>query len=138
MGMHFTVHHRRSLAFWLAALMLLTQLVTAAYACPRAGIQTEPMTPASAVMPDCDGNMPSVMDPDQPQLCKAHCDQGAASVNPQASPDFQAALAALPVLLWVVAVLVVPPSVAARSRPPLGGPPRGSPPLYLSLLSLRN
>lgn len=136
--MFLTVRHRRSLASWLAAFVLLVQLVTAAYACPQAKAPTEPMPADAVLMHDCDGDMHATMDPDQPQLCKAHCEQGTASVTPQPSPEPGAALAALPVLLWVVPTLAVPPSVVARSRPPTDGAPRGSPPLYLSFLSLRN
>lgn len=136
--MRFTVRHRRNLASWLAALMLLVQLVTAAYACPRTGTQSEPMNADAMLMQDCDGNMHAAMDPDQPQLCRAHCEQATASVTPQASPEPGAVLAALPVLLWEVPLLPMPRSVAARAKPPTDGAPRGSPPLYLSLLSLRN
>lgn len=136
--MFLTVRHRRSLAAWLAAFVLLVQLVTAAYACPQVKALAEP-TPADAVlMHDCDGDMPAAMDPDQPQLCKAHCEKGTTSVTPQPAPEPGAALAALPVLLWVVPTPTVAPSVVARSRPPTDGAPRGSPPLYLSHLSLRN
>ncbi|MDZ5455713.1 MULTISPECIES: hypothetical protein [Azohydromonas] len=136
--MFLTVRHRRSLASWLAAFVLLVQLVTAAYACPQAKVPSAPMPADAVLMHDCDGDMHATMDPDQPQLCKAHCDQGTASVTPQPGTEPGAALAALPVLLWVVPVLAVSPSVAARSRPPTDGAPRGSPPIYLSHLSLRN
>lgn len=136
--MRFTVRHRRSLASWLAAFVLLVQLVTAAYACPRAGVQSEPMDADAMLMHDCDGDTHAAMDPDQPQLCRAHCEQGTDSVTPQASPEAAGALAALPVLLWVVPLLPMPRSMAARAKPPTDGAPRGSPPLYLSLLSLRN
>jgi hypothetical protein len=132
------VRHRRSLASWLAAFVLFVQLVTAAYACPQVKVQPEPMPGDVMLMHDCDGDMHATMDPDQPQLCKAHCEQGTAFVTPQPSPEPGAALAALPVLLWVVPALGIPPSVAARSRPPTDGAPRGSPPLYLSHLCLRN
>jgi hypothetical protein len=136
--MYLTVRHRRNLASWLAAFVLLVQLVTAAYACPQLKAQSEPMPADVMLMHDCDGDMHATMDPDQPQLCKAHCEQGTASVTPQASAEPLAALAALPVLLWVVPLLPMPRSVAALSRPPTDSAPRGSPPIYLSLLSLRN
>jgi hypothetical protein len=136
--MYLTVRHRRNLASWLAAFVLLVQMVTAAYACPQVQGPSEPVPADVMLMHDCDGDMHATMDPSQPQLCKVHCEQGTASVTPQASPEPLAALAALPVLLWVVPALAAPPSVVARSRPPTDGSPRGSPPLYLSLLSLRN
>lgn len=136
--MYLATRHRRYLASWLAALVLLVQLVTAAYACPQASVQSELVDSEAMLMHDCDGDMHAAMDPDQPQLCRAHCEQDTATVTPQASPELQASLAALPVLLWVFPGLVEPPSVVSRSRAPTQGPPRGSLPLYLSLLSLRN
>jgi hypothetical protein len=65
------VRHRRSLASWLAAFVLLVQLVTAAYACPQAKAPAEPMPDDVMLMHDCDGDMHATMDPDQPQLCPA-------------------------------------------------------------------
>ncbi len=126
------------MAAWLAGFMLLVQLVTAAYACPRSEDRSDTAALAAELMHECDGDMHGAMDPEQPQLCKAHCDQGTQSVNLQASPEFHASPAALPVLLWVLPLLAEPPSVMALSKAPTEGPPRGSPPLYLSLLSLRN
>ena len=136
--MHCAVRHRRILAVWLAALLLLAQLVTAAYACPRVDQPAVPAMPMSELMPDCSGDMPGAMDPDQPQLCKAHCSPAVQSPNPWAGLDYQGVAAALPVLLWVVAGPAVPASVAARAASPVDGPPRGTPPLYIALLSLRN
>lgn len=136
--MHCAVRHRRALAAWLAAALLLVQLATAAYACPRLELPAAAAMPAMEVMPDCSGDMPGAMDPDQPHLCKLHCAPAGQSPSPWAGLDDQPAAAALPVLLWVIPALPVPSSVAARAASPVDGPPRGTPPLYLSLLSLRN
>lgn len=136
--MHCAVRHRRALATWLAAVVLLMQLMTATYACPRLEAPAGAAMPASDVMPDCSGDMPGAMDPDQPHLCKLHCSPSGQSPNAWSGLDDQPGAAALPVLLWVIPALPLPPSVAARAASPVDGPPRGAPPLYLSLLSLRN
>lgn len=143
--------HRGWLTGWLIAVLLLTQLATAAYACP----QLAP-APADAVadmadmadmvdmadmtaMPDCSGAMPARMDPDQPQLCKAHCESDQRSLNSQAAaPDAPPALAVGAV--WVGSVDVARQARRAASMPRsvADGPPTGAPPLYISLLVLRN
>jgi len=127
----------RWLSGWLIAVLLLTQLVTSAYACPAiVGAMSNAV--AMADMPGCDGNMPAAMDPDQPQLCQAHCQAGS-----QAAPQTQALDApSVPLLLavldWTHALILParPTARAAAVHP--GASPPGSPPLYLSLLVLRN
>ena len=146
--MVFDRRQRRWLSAWLFVVLLFTQIATAAYACPQvvAGVLTAtPAGPglaaAMADMPGCDGNMASTaMDPDQPQLCKAHCEQGTQTVNPAPSawPDDQPTPALLAVLDWrPAAVAPLSPSRRAGLTPPGASPP-GAPPLYLSLLVLRN
>jgi hypothetical protein len=68
---------------WLIAVLLFTQLATASYACPQ-------LAPAAGRCRHRDGGharlrrgMPASMDPEQPQLCKAHCESGKTSVNSQ-------------------------------------------------------
>jgi hypothetical protein len=130
---------RRMLCGWLGVVLLFAQLATAAYACPRSGAGA-PTTVAAAHMPGCDGQMPTSMDPVQPQLCKAHCEQGSQTVNAVSVVDLSSA----PLL---VAVLDWSPRSQARTLPAIGrrypaalagAPPPGSPPLYLALLVLRN
>jgi hypothetical protein len=78
------------------------------------------------------------MDPAQPQLCRAHCDQGNQTVNEVSAPDLALQPLLLAVLDWRLAIRA---PVQACTRPALassGAPPPGSPPLYLSLLVLRN
>ncbi len=79
------------------------------------------------------------MDPGQQQLCKAHCQAGQQSVNSQVG-----ALDAPPALLLGMALvgLVAPAEPmlmrCGRADARAAGLPRGAPPLYLSLLVLRN
>jgi hypothetical protein len=125
--------HRQLFATFVAALLLYAQLAVAAYACP--GVQ---VPPAAASMVDCDSHPHGGMDPDQPQLCQAHCDPGEQSPNSGAGGLLTAGAAALPVLLWVLPQADVPAGIEASAYAPANGPPRGGPPLYLSLLVLRN
>nr|WP_316643973.1 hypothetical protein [uncultured Roseateles sp.] len=117
--------------------MLFMQFATAAYACPQLekAMQRGEMM---ATMPGCDG-MPAQMDMEQPQLCKAHCDKDAQSTASVTSPDLQPNPAAPALLMGIVepaAPLLLPDNApghpAAQPRPP------GAPPLYLTLLILRN
>jgi hypothetical protein len=90
-------------------------------------------------MPDCAGKMATTMDPEQPQLCKAHCQAGASSVNSQpAVPDAPPAPALAAALVGVVDPVDVALRAASMPATLAAGPPAGAPPLYLSLLVLRN
>lgn len=145
----FDRRQRRWLSAWLFVVLLFTQIATAAYACPQivAGVPTA--SPAGAEfatpmadMPGCDGDMASAaMDPQQPQLCKAHCEPGWQTVNPasSASPSDLPTPALLAVLDWRPVTVAAPLSPNRRaSLTPPGASPPGAPPLYLSLLVLRN
>ncbi len=120
----------------MAALLLYAQLAVAAYACP--GVQVPPAAAVAESMVNCDSHPHGAMDPDQPQLCQAHCDPGEQSPNSAAGGLLAAGAAALPVLLWVLPQADVPAGIEAPAYAPVNGPPRGAPPLYLSLLVLRN
>lgn len=128
--------HRGRLSGWLIAVLLFAQLATAAYACPM--LTASGGTPM-ADMPGCTGHMPAQPDPDQPQLCKAHCDGGSPSFNSQpAAADLPP-----PALIdgaWVRVLDLAAFADRAAAMPPAQvlGPPAGSPPLYLALLVLRN
>ena len=132
--------HRSWLSGWLVALLLFAQWATAAYACPQlaGGAPQNNAAKAMAAMPDCAGGMPA-MDPEQPQLCKAHCDAGQQSVHSGSTAlDAPPAMAHGGALMRVLRLddaaeraAPLPPTRAAR-------PPAGTPPLYLSLLVLRN
>jgi hypothetical protein len=130
-------HQRGWLSRWLIAALLFTQLATASYACPMAQGNMAGVA-VMADMPGCDGNMPAAMDPAQPQLCQAHCQQGSQTVNQTLLPDMPAASLLLAVLDWACVNRVPtepagqPLGIAAGASPP------GAPPLYLTLLVLRN
>lgn len=131
--------HRRWLSGGFIALMLFTQLITAAYACPQLVPASDDAVAAMAAMPDCDGSMPTSMDPDQPQLCKAHCENGKTSVNSQAAaPEAPPALAAGMAVVGIVDVADAAQLAAVLPASVAHGPPRGAPPLFLSFLVLRN
>jgi hypothetical protein len=124
--------HRRWISGWLLVFLLFMQGATAAYACPQIA-----QALAMASMPDCDADM-AAMDPQLPQLCKAHCDADRQSVNSGAAlPDLPPAMAADGA---AVVGVVLPMEADASTSAPLQvtGPPDGSPPLYLVLLVLRN
>lgn len=130
--------HRAWLSGWLIAVLLFTQLVTAAYACPQFAPAPADVAATMAAMPDCDG-MPASMDPDQPQLCKAHCEAGKTSVNSQvAAPDAPPVMAVGAALVGIVDVADAEQLAASMPASVADGPPVGSPPLYLSFLVLRN
>lgn len=128
---------RRWIAGGLLVAMLFMQVATAAYACPQLqkALQDNEMM---ALMPGCEG-MAGTMDQDQPQLCKAHCDRDAQSSGSTVAPDLQPNPAATTLLLGIVEPsepnplpVHAPGHATALPRPP------GAPPLYLSLLVLRN
>lgn len=132
--------HRRSkrwLSGWLMVVLLFTQLLTSAYACPTIAAATS--APIEARMPGCDGNMPGTMDSDQQQLCQAHCSQGSQTVQSAPGVDAPAVPPLLLAILDWSQTALAPTRSAARMAPlATGAPPPGSPPLYLSLLVLRN
>ena len=121
----------------LVMLLLFTQLATAAYACP-AELRAPRAEVEMAAMPGCDGSMPRDMDSDQPQLCKAHCQQGEQVVGATPVGDWTAWPLLLAVIDWRQAARADLPPARPWSGPPPGAVPPGSPPLYLSLLVLRN
>lgn len=135
--MHLTRRPTRSLAHWLSLALLFMQIATAAYACPAWA--ADAAAPAvMAEMPGCDGNMAGAMDPDQPQMCKAHCQQGSQTVHPTPASDAPASPVLIAVLDWRHAALLTAQPAAWTAIASPGGSPPGSPPLYLRLLVLRN
>lgn len=138
--MYFKTRTRRWLASWLSVALLLMQFTVATYACPdKFGVLNAKdavnMT-AMKDMPDCEA-MGAQSDEARPLLCKAHCDQDKQSVNSTISPD-------LPSLHQVLSFVVahvdyrLPEPSAGRFLTDRTGPPRGTPPVYLSLQVLRN
>ncbi|MFO1217562.1 MAG: hypothetical protein U1E89_04160 [Burkholderiaceae bacterium] len=126
----------RRLAVVLAATLLLAQWATAAYVCPRGGAVD---TAAMAAMPDCPGRPAGAMDTEQPQLCKAHCEQGTQSVNATPQPEPATSFSVVAVLDWrTAAALPLPGWPAARAADASAQPPPGATPLYLTLRVLRD
>ena len=128
------LRRHRWVCVWLAALVFGGQVAAAAYACPTLGGD-----PETAQMPDCTGHAGGTKDPAQPLLCKAHCEAGQQSVNSSAgAPNVPAA--AMIATPWVRALDVAEAGQIALALPdPQSvGPPAGTPPLYLTLLVLRN
>lgn len=121
---------RRWIAAGLMLALLSMQLAVAAYVCPQQAM--------AVAMPGCD-SMPASMDEAQPQLCKAHCAKAAQGTGAAAVPDLQPNPTALTLLVGVVEPLrpALPAAFAAGQTGTLVRPP-GAPPLYLSLLVLRN
>jgi hypothetical protein len=117
--------------------LLFAQLATAAYACPRVASDAQAAL-AMAQMPGCDGHGPGAMDPDQPQLCRAHCEQGSQTVNPASAIDLPMSPVLLAVLDWSAPALMPAGCSRRFDQAPSGASPPGTPPLYLSLLVLRN
>jgi hypothetical protein len=128
--------HRRVLSGWLILALLFAQFAVAAYACPRATAEPANMA-AMDEMPGCDGSMAATIDPGQPQLCKAHCERGAQTVNPISAIDLPAATSMAAVLDGSPRLLLADAAAARHGPVPSGAPPPGSPPLYLTLLVLR-
>lgn len=135
--------HRGWLCGLLGAVLLFAQLASAAYACP----QWAPDRPASgaemaaAMAPDCSEHAAAGMDPDQPQLCKAHCESGQTSANSQSVvPDVQAPALGAALIRVVEPIDATVPAAArdALAPGPPNGPPIGWPPVYLSFLVLRD
>ena len=120
---------------WLAALLFAGQFAAAAYACPT--LNAEPTVSQAA---DCSTHGSGTTASSQPVRCKAHCGSERQSVN----STLGAASIAAPALtgaLWVRVLDVAGAEQIAAAMPgvqPVGPPPVGGQPLYLSLLVLRN
>jgi len=125
---------RRRLCGWMVALLLLTQWLTAAYACPAvaaAGV-------AQAVEPPCHEAGHRSADAGNAALCKAHCEAGV-----QVTPQPPAHDAGLPSAGWFIVHSVVQPLFDAGPAPlwratPQAAAPPGWPALHLTLQVLRN
>ncbi|MCM5680371.1 hypothetical protein M8A51_12605 [Schlegelella sp. S2-27] len=131
--MRLSASTRCRLAGWLIATLLFMQFATLAYACP--GSAVVPGMPAAMTMPDCAGM--TAPDPEQPQLCKAHCEAGTQTVNTAPGVD----ILSLAVLPWVLdrgGLCELPCALSVRAASAPTGPPLGTPPVYLSFLVLRN
>jgi hypothetical protein len=126
----------RWLCSWLLMPFLFMQLAAAAHAC-ASGVA--PAGQAVAALPDCHGEPSRAVDADPAQLCKAHCTQGHQAVDGAHAGDWTPWPLLVSVIDWQHAAQLGQPALRWLAGPPLGGaPPPGSPPIYLSLLVLRN
>jgi hypothetical protein len=149
---------RRPVAGWLGLLMALVlvlgQQAALAHSCARGLPVSAPAAPADGsaagsvdmraaapvVMPmPCEGHGADGAAPEDRLLCKAHCQADEQSVNSAAAaPDLPAAVL-LGLVPWHQPRLGdAAPGGRAVPRATPTGPPAGAPPLYLSLLVLRN
>ncbi|WP_088279144.1 hypothetical protein [Ideonella sp. A 288] len=134
--------HRRParwLSGWLIAALLLMQLLASAHACTVVGA----VAPAKAMapmadMPGCTEAVDEAPVADSTLLCQVHCQQGSQTVHPTPAVDAPATPVLMAVLDWAPAALASTGTLHASPDVRSGAPPPGSPPLYLSLLVLRN
>lgn len=123
-------HLARKMSFPLIALLLFSQLATAAYACPTLDLDTAPATQHVVSMGDCHGTM----DVERPNLCKSHHDAYAQASSKSVSLD-------VPALVAVVLAVALAPEVSPRTVAPVALEvvrPPGGPPLYLLHSNFRN
>ncbi len=134
--MRASLRHRGSICGWLAAVLVAQLLSSAAHAC----VPTVAPAPQAALhMPGCHEHAAAPQDGTATLLCKAHCAAPQQSVNsslpaadvPQAPFLSASLLRVLDTATAEALAAEIPVAVAS-------GPPAGSPPLYLSLLVLRN
>ena len=120
---------KRRMRYWilvaLLPLLLFSQIATAAYRCP---LFFQAVSQSAAIPANCDD-----AEPDQPTLCKAHCEANSQAKESTADACF-APLAFDSHWVWQVLARKV---MAPRPTTP-EGPSRGGPPLYLLHMVLRN
>lgn len=134
--MRASLRHRGSICGWLAALLVAQLLLSAAHACAPPAV---PAPQAVVHMPDCHGQTGAPQDAAATLVCKAHCAAPQQSVNssPAVADVPQAPFLSAP-LLRVLDTAAAEALAAEIPAAVASGPPAGSPPLYLSLLVLRN
>lgn len=115
--------------------LLFMQLAVAAHAC-ASGVA--PAGPAVAALPDCHGEQSRAVDTDPAQLCKAHCAQGHQAVDGAHAVAWTPWPLLVCVIDWPHAAQLCQPAPGHLAGPCPGSAPPGSPPIYLSLLVLRN
>jgi hypothetical protein len=127
----------RRCAVGLMLVLLFAQWATASYACPRLTAAATPAATGSETMP-CHGTMPhAVMDPDHPQLCKAHCESGSQTAQTSLPSEPCASYSVWAVLDWRPATLRPLAGSFGEAFAP-AAPLPGAPPIYLALRVLRN
>ena len=114
---------RRWVSGWFVLMIVFSQILTAAYACPQVGI-VEPTSGASmARMPCASEPMRAELDPAQPGLCLQHCQYGsnqafsdASSSQPHPGPAY--AVVVFPAPVAVAPAAVVRDRDRERAPPP--------------------
>jgi hypothetical protein len=137
--MRASLRHRGSICGWLAAVLVAQLLLTAAHACAAPAVPVLPPTQAGLHLPGCHEQAAEPQDGAATLLCKAHCaaPQQSVSSNLPAADVPQAPFLSAP-LLRVLDTATAEALAAEVPEAVSSGPPAGSPPLYLSLLVLRN
>lgn len=128
----------RRLSTALVMALLCAQWATAAYLCPLGNVSALPAADEAAAMPDCAGMPATAMDPAQPQLCKAHCEQGMQSVNATPQPEPATSFSVVAVLDWRTITALPAPGWPPARAIETAAPPPGTPPIYLVLRVLRD
>ncbi len=130
---------RRHLVAWMIGVLLFTQWLTASYACPAVAgpLAGGGQAVIAQAVSDCHGMTAGVMDPENPSLCRAHCDP-----DHQAPSQASAGDAPAPAPMWFIVEVfdtfddagqpAHQQAVARTAAPP------GWPPLYLIHGVLRN
>ncbi|MDT0136978.1 hypothetical protein [Acidovorax sp. PRC11] len=133
----------------LVAALLLMQVALSAYACPqidsaahalsmqKAGMAMEEAV-GMASMPECHA-MAGTMDEQDPQLCRAHCDDDSQSVSSLQGIDLQAMAAQAIWMAYFLPQVVDAQRLAdPRSVYAAADQREGSPPIYLTHQVFRN
>jgi len=124
---------RRTLSWLCAIAFAWLQLATAAYACPMPDGTAEREL---AGMPNCESMSFSTIDTEQPNLCKAHCDNDKQRATGDHAIDVPSVAALDHASIWRAAshgTAAPRPGVALDT-----GSPAGTPPLFITFLVLRN
>jgi hypothetical protein len=124
-----------------AAVLLFGQTAALAYACQ--GMQTGARAAGDVVMVEamagCTGHADADAAPEHPLMCKAHCQADQQSVNTGSAAADLPPADLVGAVLWHLPEpqpIAVCGAFAPAAQP--AGPTAGFPPLYLSLLVLRN
>lgn len=133
------VRAHRWLCGLVAAVLLFGQTAAVAYACERMGLGAPTAGGEADAPAPCRVHAGADVAPEHPLLCKAHCQADQQTVNSgSAAADVPSAPLLGPVLWHLPDPAVTGAHGDAMPAPLAVGPPAGSPPLYLSLLVLRN
>ncbi len=124
---------RRTIAWLCAIAFAWLQLATSAYACPAL---SGAAGPSSAAMPNCESMSVATIDAEQPNLCKAHCDNDKQRVTGDHGVDVPAVAALDNASIWRAARRGV--QDARSGATPDTGPPPGAPPIFIAFVVLRN